>query len=284
MIPRINERTHRPHDPLGEALGRGVPVEGGLPEYSVVAYWPGLDSYALDDEQATWTAVQWAEHLEDPLFENPFTTGPRDDRRAIFHLHVRLHPDDRDLSGAEWAEAAHRLARASGFETPGDNNGCRWIAVQGKPGRLDLIANLIRLDGTWQPRPANFLRRLSDEASRIEQDLRLVPGPAAREQHVSARAVTTSSAQLATALSQLADERTGPLTTMRSLVEHTARRIAHQPGPADAYVAYRLELVARHLHDIQQDLDMAAGHLEIPAPPRVAAPAPPAARAPTRST
>lgn len=77
MTPRVNERTHTPHTPLSEALGRAVPLTGGLTEHAVVAYWPGLDSYTLDDEQETWTAKQWAEHLEDPLLEHPFSAGPQ---------------------------------------------------------------------------------------------------------------------------------------------------------------------------------------------------------------
>lgn len=175
MIPRIKARAHGPYDPLGEALGCSVPIGDGLPEDTVVAYWPGLDSYTLDDEQATWTVTQWAEHLEDPLLEHPFVASPQGDRRAVFHLDVRLHPDDRELTGPEWAEAAHRIARATGIEVPGEANGCRWIAVQSQPRRLDLIANLIRLDGSWHTQPAEVLRHLSAEAHRIEQDLRLTP-------------------------------------------------------------------------------------------------------------
>ncbi|MFP8959214.1 hypothetical protein ACLIYP_01390 [Streptomyces nanhaiensis] len=43
---------------------------------------------------------------------------------------------------------------------------------------------MIRLDGTWQAQPTDLLRRLSDEARRIEQDLRLitpVTGPPGRQ-------------------------------------------------------------------------------------------------------
>ncbi|MFD7320583.1 relaxase/mobilization nuclease [Streptomyces sp. NPDC059875] len=282
MIPRVNERAHVPHDPLSEALGHSVPIESGLPEHAVVAYWPGLDSYTLDDEQATWTATQWAEHLEDPLLEHPFAASPQDDRRAIFHLDARLHPDDRDLSGAEWAEAAHRLARASGIETPGDKNGCHWIAVQGKPGRLDLIANLIRLDGTWQKQPADLLRRLQVEARRIEQDLRLIPVPVTADHRDIVRAVPTASTQLATVLAQLADEQSGPLATVRWLVEHTAHRIARQPGAAGPDLAQRLELIARRLHGIQEDLGTTATALVTAPRPRAAAPARPAVQAPAR--
>jgi hypothetical protein len=106
VIPRVNERTHTPHSPLSAALARPVTPEEGLTEHTVIAHWPGLDTYTLDGEQAQWTPLQWAEHLEDPLLAHPFAAGPGGDRRAVFHLDARLHPDDRDLSGAEWAEVA----------------------------------------------------------------------------------------------------------------------------------------------------------------------------------
>ncbi|WP_327370591.1 relaxase/mobilization nuclease [Streptomyces sp. NBC_01217] len=274
MIPRLHQRTHAPHDSLAEALGRPVSPNEGLTEYTVVAHWPGLDYFTLDDEQRTWTSLQWAEHLEDPYLEHPFAASPDDDRRAILHLVVRLHPDDRELTGPEWAEAAHRLARAAGIEIPGKEDGCRWIAVQAQSGRLDVIANLIHVDGAWPPPPADILRRLSDEARRIEQDLHLIPvrtGPTARP---AIRMAPTASAQLASVLTQLADEQAGPLATVRGLVEHTAHRIARQPGAAGTDVAHRLELIARRLHAIQQDLDSTAARL---VQPRVAA-VPPAVR------
>ncbi|MFC5253041.1 relaxase/mobilization nuclease [Streptomyces nigrescens] len=281
MITRVNEPTHTPHDPLSEALGYAVPIAGGLTEHAVVAYWPGLDSYLLDDEQATWTAKQWAEHLEDPLLEHPSAASPQDDRRAIFHLDARLHPDDRELSRAEWAEAAHRLARAAGIETPGDTNDCHWIAVQGKHGRLDLIANLIRLDGTWQRQPTDLLRRLSDEARLIEADLRLIPPRATSQRQGSAQETPTASSQFGRVLAPLAHEQDGLLVAVRGLVEQTAHRIAHQSGAAGADTAHRLELIAHRLYGIQQDLQAVATHLNTP-PPRTAIPAPPAIQAATR--
>ena len=66
MIPRLHERTHSPHDPLSEALGRDLIPNVGLTEYTVVAHWPGLDYFAPDGEHRSWTSVEWAEHLEDP--------------------------------------------------------------------------------------------------------------------------------------------------------------------------------------------------------------------------
>ncbi|MFJ4572061.1 relaxase/mobilization nuclease [Streptomyces sp. NPDC088846] len=282
MIPRLHQRAHTPHGPLAEALGRPVSPDEGLTEYTVVAYWPGLDYYTLDDEQKIWTSAQWAEHLEDPYMEHPFAASPDGDRHAIFHLGIRLHPDDRELTGPEWAEAAHRLARAAGIEVPGDERGCRWIAVQAQPGRLDLIANLIHLDGSWHTQPADALRRVSDEARRIEHDLRLTPVQTAQPR-AGARPVPTASAQLATVLSQLADEQAGPLTTVRELVEHTAHQIARQPGTADAAMMLRLELVVRRLHSVRQDLDTTAAQLRAAVPPRVAAAPPAAQHSPYRS-
>ncbi|MFJ7342371.1 relaxase/mobilization nuclease [Streptomyces sp. NPDC101110] len=260
MIPRVNERAVTAQDPLGEALGRRVTTDEGLTDHTVVAYWPGLDFYTLDDEQAAWTSAQWAEHLDTSLTEHlRFAPSTQHTRRAIFHLDVRLHPDDRDLMGPEWAEAAHRLARAAGIEIPGEESGCRWIAVQGRPGRLDLIANLIRLDGTWQQQHPDLLLRLADEARRIETDLRLIP---VRRPYLGAAALAPSAVtQLATVLGQLADEQSGPLATVRGLIEHSAHRLARQPGAVGPDTAHRLELIARRLHGIQQDLDTTTARL-----------------------
>ncbi|MFH8706535.1 relaxase/mobilization nuclease [Streptomyces rubrogriseus] len=274
MIPRLHERTHRPHDPLEEALGRPVSPNEGLTEHTIVAHWPGLDYFTLDDEQRIWTSVQWAEHLEDPYLEHPFAASPDDDRRAILHLDVRLHPDDRELTGPEWAEVAQRLARAAGIEIPGKEHGCRWIAVQAQPGRLDLIANLIHLDGAWHAPPADKLRRLAQEARRIEQDLHLIRVRSDPPSRPAVRAALTASAQLATILTQLADEQAGPLAAVRGLVEHTSHRIARQPGAARTDAAHRLELIARRLHAIQQDLDTTANRMVQPC----AVPAPDAVR------
>lgn len=273
MIPRLHERTHRPHDPLEEALGRPVSPNEGLTEHTIVAHWPGLDYFTLDDEQRIWTSVQWAEHLEGPYLEHPFAASPDDDRRAILHLDIRLHPDDRELTGPEWAEVAQRLARAAGIEVPGKEHGCRWIAVQAQPGRLDLIANLIHLDGAWHTPPADKLRRLAQEARRIEQDLHLIPVRSDPPSRPAVRAALTASAQLATILRQLADEQAGPLASVRGLVEHTSHRIARQPGAAGTDTAHRLELIARRLYAIQQDLDTTANRLvqprAVPAPDAV---------------
>ncbi|MFH9612826.1 hypothetical protein ACH4MM_03495 [Streptomyces pratensis] len=102
--------------------------------------------------------------------------------------------------------------------------------MQAQRGRLDLIANLIPVRSGSTTRPA-------------------------------LRAAPMASAQLASVLTQLADEQVGPLATVRGLVEHTAHRVTRPPGAASSDTAHRLELIARRLHSIQQDLDTTAAHL-----------------------
>ncbi|MCZ0978720.1 hypothetical protein O1L60_04220 [Streptomyces diastatochromogenes] len=175
MIIRIHERATDVGPVLGDdVLGTPLPYEEKLAAGTIVAYWPGLDAYTAAGEPESWTVLNWAEHLSDPLHEHPFAESPAGDRRAVFRLAVRLAPEDRTLTRQEWAEVAHRIARAAGIEIPGDDQGCRWVALQLRPHRLDLIANLIRLDGTWQRQPTGLPHRLATETRRLEGELGLL--------------------------------------------------------------------------------------------------------------
>ncbi|MCZ0974332.1 hypothetical protein O1L55_29990 [Streptomyces albulus] len=279
MIPRIHQRGPDAVEALGEALGRPVSDQEGLTAHVVVARWPGLDYYTPDDEQERWTSADWAELLDAPMQDRPFAGSTREDRRAIWHADVRLHPGDRDLTGAEWSEIAHRLARTAGIHAPGDHHGCRWIAVQAQPGRLDLLANLIRADGTWEEQPHNLAKALMSECRRIEADFGLTPPrqgrvPQRPAQPVpaltratghptahSAEELVGATAQLAELLHQLADEATGPVATVRGLVEHAAYRLDRLPHTYGPAAGHQLELIARRLHSIQQDLEATAAAL-----------------------
>lgn len=130
MIIRIHPRDTSPSEPLAEALDRPVSDQEGLTEHTVVAHWPGLDYYTLDDEQKSWTSAEWAEHLDDPSWQHPFAASAQDDRRAIWHADVRLHASDRDLTGPEWSEIAHRIARIAGIQRPGTTT-----AAAGSPSK-----------------------------------------------------------------------------------------------------------------------------------------------------
>lgn len=287
MIIRIHPRSTRTGEPLGEALGRPVSNREGLTEHTVIAHWPGLDSCTFDGEEKTWTSVEWAQYLDDPSWQYPFAASLQDDRRAIWHADVRLHPSDRELTGPEWSEIAHRIARIAGIQRPGDESGCRWIAVQAQPGRLDLLANLIRSDGAWTTPSHRLLPLLAEESRRIEAEMDLIsprlgsdPGQAARfaarhtaAQDAPAAESVEATAQLAQLLRQLAAERTGPLATVRGLIEHTAYRLEALPHAYGPAAGHQLELIARRLYHLQEDLGRAASSL-----PATARPAPLAAR------
>lgn len=253
----------------------------------MVAHWPGLDYCTPDDEQKTWTSAEWAEHLNASAWQHPSAASAPDDIRSIWHADVRLHPSDRVLTGPEWSEIAHRIARVAGIQRPGDDHGCRWIAVQAQPGRLDLLANLIRPDGTWTTQQHRLLALLAAEGRRIETELDLRspqgggpdPGQTARfaqrataPAHSAPPCVADATAQLAGLLRQLADENTGPLATVRGLIEHTAHRLDRLPHAYGPAAGHQLELIARRLHGIQQDLDATARALPAAVRPAPLAP------------
>ncbi|WP_416986999.1 hypothetical protein [Streptomyces sp. T028] len=291
-MARVRTRSPYATEALAEALGRPVSDQEGLTGHTVVAHWPGLGHVAFDDEQRVWTSKDWEDHLDAPSWEHPRAKGLRKERFSIWHAEVRLAPGDRRLTGPEWSEIAHRLARAAGIATPGDTSSCRWIALQAQPRRLDLIANLIRPDGTWTVQ-AGLLLQMAAECRRLETALSLLaplPGRSSRRTvtpPAAVRAAVGTTGQLGELLHQLADETTGPLATARGLVEHAAHRLGALPHPDGLVTEHQLEWIARRLYGIQQDLDSVAADLAAPFRPPVPAPAasvPRSASARTRST
>jgi hypothetical protein len=255
MITRLLPRAFDARQVLESVLGHDVGTGEPQPDGTVVACWLSLDAY---DKPQSWTWSQWSDHLGDPLVEHPFAASPRGDRHAVLHLHVQLDPRDRILSGPEWAEIGRRLARAVGIDQPGDTRGCRWIALQSQPGRLDIIGNHIRLDGAWQQHP-DALRRIVTETRRIEADLGLTV--AARSAAFAAPADLSVPHQLAKVLRLLADEPSGPLTAMCGLVEDIAHRLAqcgdHRPGSERL-----LRHIVLQLHTVRANLAATAALLD----------------------
>lgn len=147
--------------------------------------------------------------------------------------------------------------------------------MQAQTGRLDLIANLIRPDDTWTPQPHRLAQLLSNECRRIEADLGLItprtgPDPAQTARFAARHTAgqdepsvgsVEATAQLGQLLKRLADENTGPLATVRGLVEHTAHRLDRLPHAYGPATGHQLELIARRLHGLQQDLDATAATL-----------------------
>lgn len=271
MIPYICEAEFFPSVALSAALGRPIAEQDVLGDL-VVASAP-LDASVAAGGPKEWMFADWEEYLFAPQSLHPHVAGPNANAPEIFHMAVRLHPADRELRPPEWAEIAQRLTRAAGLAPAGDEQACRWVALQARPGRLDVIANLIREDGAWARQPYPLARTLRQECQRIEADLGLVPAqlhggrpltahsPAQRPalpRTVADQSPSAVATQLATLVCQLADETHGPIASVRGLVEQTSHRLEELPHTYGPEAARRLEWIARRLYGIQQDLEATA--------------------------
>ncbi|MCC3778736.1 hypothetical protein [Streptomyces sp. UNOB3_S3] len=198
---------------------------------------------------------------------------------------MRLHPDDRVLTRAEWSEIAHRLARTTGITPPGDERACRWIALAAGPRRVHLLASLVREDGTRARLPYRLPAHLLSESRRIARDLGLqAPGGTADGPQRGRGSAIAGPAQ-ATLLHRLTEESSGPLANVRRLVEQAAYQVAGLPDGQGGDTGRRLEWVARRLYAVQEDLQATASGLgqsaqrqPVASPVPVTAPAVPAHR------
>ncbi|MFI6012534.1 hypothetical protein ACIBAG_27565 [Streptomyces sp. NPDC051243] len=295
MICHIHRAPLFPGEALAGALGRPIAEQDVLGDL-VVAHSP-LSEAAFEGATREWMFADWEDYLLEPGDLHPYAEDHTDAASSLFHLAVRLHPNDRDRSLPEWSQIAHRLGHAAGINPAADGEpACHWVALQARPGRLDVIANLIRSDGSrTRHHPAALRRALEAECRRIESDLRLtrvptrtrvprangaeqpfqlpqLPGPTAPQSPPSV------AAQLATLMCQLADETTGPVAGVRSLIEQAAHRLEELPHSYGPEAAQRLGWIARRLYGIQQDLEPVAA--DLPGAGQRAAGATPAPTAP----
>ncbi|MEU3599309.1 hypothetical protein ABZ714_11335 [Streptomyces sp. NPDC006798] len=172
MIAHLWKPSLSAYRPVEEALGRAHTATGSVHD-SVVAYWDRLGDH-IQGEQRHWAPVDWINHLDGMTFEWPFAADDGGVREPIFHLTATLHPSDRPLGSTEWGDIAHRLAITARLAQPLDELGCQWVAFQARPRRLDLLANLIRLDGNWQRLDASPLQGVRRQLRRVELDFGLV--------------------------------------------------------------------------------------------------------------
>ncbi|MET9294372.1 hypothetical protein [Streptomyces sp. NPDC003077] len=94
-------------------------------------------------------------------------------------------------------------------------------------------------------------------------------GVAVPAQPADVSTAVSATVQLAQVLHQLADEATGPLATVRGLVEHAAHRLGALPHAYGPESGHQLELLARRLYGIQHDLHTTAVALSAHARPTV---------------
>jgi hypothetical protein len=87
----------------------------------------------------------------------------------VWHCSVRAAPDDRILSGDEWAQVACDIMHRAGLAPYGqEDDAVRWIAVRHAPDHIHLVAMLARQDGT-RPQTWNDYFRVGEACRAAEQ-------------------------------------------------------------------------------------------------------------------
>ncbi len=91
--------------------------------------------------------------LEQPL--GAVTSAPA---KPVWHCALRVAPDDRRLTDAEWGDVARDVLDRTGLAPAGDDNGCRWVAVRHADDHIHLVVTLARKDGRASRTPNDFYR------------------------------------------------------------------------------------------------------------------------------
>nr|WP_202435758.1 relaxase/mobilization nuclease domain-containing protein [Streptomyces sp. SID7834] len=114
------------------------------------------------------TLTQLARHLDEPVHLRNSEFGKKTTDH-VWHCPVRAAPEDRHLSDTEWAVIAQRIVEAAGIAPPGDDLGCRWIAVRHADDHIHILATTVREDGR-RPRLHGSGIRVGDACRKIETD------------------------------------------------------------------------------------------------------------------
>jgi hypothetical protein len=89
----------------------------------------------------------------------------------VWHGVIALADGDRQLTDAEWRQAATEAVEAAGLASPDDPGGCRWVAVRHADDHVHIVATLARQDGTRATsgnHMKNNFRRMSQKAAELE--------------------------------------------------------------------------------------------------------------------
>ncbi|WP_345674210.1 relaxase/mobilization nuclease domain-containing protein [Yinghuangia aomiensis] len=134
----------------------------------LVASWDGFAPDPGRDPNATLKEL--ADLLDLPVRR----AGDKAPSKHVWHMSVRLAPEDRALTETEWGEVARRLMRATGIDPGPDSEEpfCRWVAVRHDDNHIHFAATLARSDGEAY-HPFHEGKAAQKEARRIERDLGL---------------------------------------------------------------------------------------------------------------
>jgi hypothetical protein len=115
-------------------------------------------------------ALPYLAHALNAPVERLGTWAPE---RPVWVCSVRSDPRQRDLSDAQWADVARRVAAVT-VASDGDPDACRWIALRNQPRQVHVVATLAREDGGLHNTYRDAFR-LQTECDRIVGELGHLP-------------------------------------------------------------------------------------------------------------
>ena len=106
------------------------------------------------------------------LLEQPVQAARWSTTLPVYHVAVRLAPQDREITDHEFAVVAGELMAAVGLTPHGDDEGVRWVAVRHADDHIHIVATLARQDGQ-RPSLSNSRRKLRAACVDLEKRLQL---------------------------------------------------------------------------------------------------------------
>lgn len=85
----------------------------------------------------------------------------------VYHVAVRVAPEDPLLTDEQWAEVARAMMSAAGIAPQDEKWGCRWVAVRHADDHIHIVATTIRQDGI-QPNLRQDIVRMQRLARQFE--------------------------------------------------------------------------------------------------------------------
>ncbi|MER7750910.1 hypothetical protein [Kitasatospora sp. NPDC097643] len=86
--------------------------------------------------------------LDEPRALRKPRTGHTPSPRLTWHCSIR-NTTQSGLSDDHWWHLLQQVLNATGIQPQNDPNSCRWLAVRSTADRLDIVATVIRQDGSW---------------------------------------------------------------------------------------------------------------------------------------
>ncbi|UJW36882.1 relaxase/mobilization nuclease domain-containing protein (plasmid) [Saccharothrix sp. AJ9571] len=149
----------------------------------------------------------------------------------VWHCSLRAAPEDRELSGDEWAEVVADVLDRTGIAPRGDPGGCRWVAVRHAADHVHVAAVLVRQDTLRRVHPRRDYHRVREACLAAEQRYGLRP--------TSPADATAPSAPSRGEREKAARQRRGPESS-REQLRHLVRTAAARATGTEEF----LELLA----------------------------------------